>query len=269
VKLFRFPLLAFLIAPGIASAQTATTGLGAAAVPQIERLSLGLGMAVVPQFEGSSDYRVIPAPVFSFDLGTISVRSVGPGIEADLLGTRAFDAGPILRWTGGRDPDDIDNAAVSALPEIDGTFMLGGFVQANFPAGEGVFVSPRLDVLQGLGGGHEGLIAEASVGITKRMDSWTFGGSAGFTYADDTYMDTFFSVAPGSPSGLAAFSAGAGIKDFGVTAFARYTLNENWSVTAVAGYKRLLGDAADSPIVEVAGDANQGFVSLGVSYLFD
>ena len=269
MKHIRLWLLAAALIPGAVSAQTITSGLGAAAIPQFERLGFGLGAAVVPQFEGSSDYRIIPAPGFSFDLGPVSVRSVGPGLEADLFSSRAFDAGPIFRWNGGRDPADIDSMAVSALPQIDGTAMLGGYVQANFPVGEGVFVSPRFDVLQGLGGGHEGLIAEVSVGVVKRMDSWTFGGSAGFTYADDTYMDTFFSVAPASPSGLAAFSAGGGIKDVGVTAFASYAFNENWSVTAVAGYKRLLSDAADSPIAAVEGDPNQAFLSLGVSYLFN
>ncbi len=268
----KFPkvlLFAIALAPTVAGAQTITTGLGAAAIPQFDRLTLGLGAAVFPQFEGSSDYRVLAAPSFSFDLGPVAVRSTGPGIEADLLSSRAFDAGPIFRWDGGRDPADIDSVAVSALPQVDGTALLGGFVQANFPVGGGVFVSPRFDVLKGTGGGHDGLIAEASVGVTKRMDSWTFGGSVGLTYADDTYMDTFFSVAPASPSGLATFTAGSGIKDFGLTAFASYAIDDNWSVTAVAGYKRLLGDAADSPIVTVEGDANQAFLSLGVSYMFN
>ena len=262
-------LLATALTPAAAGAQTITTGLGASAIPQVERLTLGLGAAVVPQFEGASDYRVLAAPSFSFDLGTASVRSTGPGIEADFLSTRAFDAGPIFRWNGGRDPSDTDSVAVSALPEVDGTAMLGGFVQANVLVGEGVFLAPRFDILKGTGGGHEGLIAEASIGLTKRMDRWTVGGSTGITYADDTYMETFFSVAPASPSGLAAFSAGSGIKDVGLTAFASYALDDNWSFTAVAGYKRLLGDAADSPVVDVEGDANQAFLSLGVSYTFN
>ena len=269
MKTFKALLSAAFLCPALAGAQTVTTGLGAAAAPQFERLTVGLGAAVFPQFEGSSDYRVMAAPAFSFDFGPVSVRSTGPGFEADLFGSRAFNAGPILRWNGGRDPADIDNLAVSALPKVDGAVMLGGFAQANVPLGAGLILSPRIDVLQGLDGGHDGLIAEASVGVTKRMEKWTFGGSAGITYADDAYMDAFFSVAPVSPSGLAAFTAGSGIKDIGLTAFASYRYNENWSVTAVAGVKRLMGDAADSPVVSVAGNENQGFLSLGVSYTFN
>lgn len=269
MKLPKVLLFTVALAPTVAGAQTITTGLGAVAIPQFERLTFGLGAAVFPQFEGSSDYRLLVTPSFSFDLGPVRVRSTGPGIEADFVSARAIDVGPIIRWDGGRDPSNIDSIAVSALPEVDGTILIGGFVQANVPIGQGVFVSPRFDILQGTGGGHEGFIAEASVGVTKRMENWTFGGSAGFTYADDIYMDTYFSVAPASPSGLAAFAAGGGIKDFGLTAFASYAVNENWSITAVAGYERVLGDGADSPIVTVEGDANQGFLSLGVSYTFD
>ncbi len=230
---------------------------------------LGLGAAVVPQFEGSSDYRVIPAPVFSFSLGPVGIRSNGPGVEADVIASRAFDAGPVLRWDGGRDPANIDNAAVSALPKIDGSVMLGGFAQFNYPLADGMFLSPRVTVLQGLDGGHEGLIVEGTLGVTRVMDDWTFGGRAGVTYADDDYMNALFSVGPASPSGLAAFNPGPGIKDIGLSVFGTYKLSDNWSVTGVAGYKRLVGDAADSPIVSVAGDENQGFLSLGVSYTFN
>ncbi|MDJ0826305.1 MAG: MipA/OmpV family protein [Rhodobacter sp.] len=243
-----------------------------AALPHVAHAdgpTFGLGAAVVPQFEGSSDYKVFPAPSFAFSLGPFAVRSNGPGAEADLVVSRSIDAGPIMRWNDGRDPADIDNAAVSALPAVDGALMLGGFAQLNYPLADGTILSPRLNVLQGLDGGHEGLIAEASVGVTRRAADWTYGARAGLTFADDDYMDTFFSVGPASPSGLAAFSAGSGIKDVGVMLFANYQITDNWSATAVAGYRRLTGDAADSPIVSVAGNENQGFLSLGFSYTFN
>ena len=37
---------------------------------------------------------------------------------------------------------------------------------------------------------------------------------------------------------------------------------------ALAGYKRLLGQYADSPIVRDAGSANQGFAVAGLTYSF-
>ncbi len=252
--MIRRILAALLLAPTIASA---------------DPLSLGVGVGIGPQFPGSADYRVFPTPFFSFDLGPVSVRSNGPGAEANVPLSRAVAVGPLIRWNGGRDPAKIDNAQVSALPKVDGAFMLGAFTQLNFPIGNNTFLSPRLSFLQGLDGGHEGFLSEGSLGVTRVTNDWTYGGRALVTYADASYMDAFFTVAPASPSGLAAFDAGPGIKDVGFSLFANYKLSDNWSATAIFGYKRLLGDAADSPIVSVAGSENQALISLGVSYTFN
>src|SRR3546814_14450786 len=35
------------------------------------------------------------------------------------------------------------------------------------------------------------------------------------------------------------------------------SLTDHWGLTGLVGYKRLLGDAADSPLVEAPGSANQ------------
>ena len=59
-----------------------------------------------------------------------------------------------------------------------------------------------------------------------------------------------------------------GVKDIGLTLDLDYSLTENWIVTSRAGYKRLLGDAADSPLVEDRGSANQFSVGLSLGYRF-
>lgn len=43
---------------------------------------------------------------------------------------------------------------------------------------------------------------------------------------------------------------------------------ERWSMTAVAGVSRLIGDAADSPIVDALGDATQLTGALLLGYEF-
>ena len=47
-----------------------------------------------------------------------------------------------------------------------------------------------------------------------------------------------------------------------------WSLIESWSPTGIAGYTRMLGDAADSPIVDDAGDANQFRAGVLVNYTF-
>ena len=259
-------------AAGMNKRQTALTSLALLAFSCIAasaETTVGLGAILVPQFEGSSDFTTRVAPSFSFKSDEISVRSAGPGLEADLLSSRAFDAGPILRYNFGRTGANIDNAQVSALPDIDGGIELGGYAQLNFPVGGfKTFLSPRVSVVQGVQGGATGTQVEAGIGLLRLQGDWTLGARASTIYANADYMTTNFGVGAGSASGLAPFNAGAGIKDVGLSLFANYKINEQFSITGVAGYKVLMNDAADSPIVSVAGSNEQMFVSVGISFGF-
>ncbi|KMW58978.1 Outer membrane protein V [Candidatus Rhodobacter oscarellae] len=238
---------------------------GAAAQAQADPARVGLGAALVPQYAGAEDYRVIVTPSFAFSLGEVEVQSRGPAVQVDLVSRRGLDAGPVLRWDGGRDPSRIDSAAVSALPEVDGTLMLGGFVELGFPVAEGTFLGPRLEALQGVSGGHDGLLVEASLGLTRLSGDWVTGARASVVYADDALMDSAFFVGAGSPSGLAAYNPGGGLRDIGLSVFASYQLSDEWSVSGALGITQLVGEAADSPIVS---SKTQGVLSFGLSYTF-
>ena len=234
------------------------------------QLSIGLGTIATPQFEGSKDYTFMVAPILGFKNDRVSVRMNGAGFEADLLSSRAIDAGPILRYNFGRRLAGIDNAQVKALPAISSGIELGGYAQVNIPVGGfSTFISPRIAIVQGVQGGALGTQVEGGVGILRLQGAWTFGARASTTYATADFMNSRFGVPAGSPSGLASFTAGAGIKDVGISLFTSYKINDSLSVTGVAGYKVLMGDAANSPIVRVAGTENQGFLSLGLTYNFN
>ncbi len=81
-------------------------------------------------------------------------------------------------------------------------------------------------------------------------------------------MSTYFDVsaADAAASGLSTFSAESGLKDVGVGLMGIVHLSLNWHVGGAPFYKRLLGDAADSPVVDDAGDANQIFAGLSLLY---
>ena len=87
--------------------------------------------------------------------------------------------------------------------------------------------------------------------------------------ASDDYMDTYFGVtaAEAATSGLPAFDPDGGVKGVGVEAEARYALTRHWAIRGKAGYERLLGDAADSPISR-AGSRDQFNAALGLTYRF-
>jgi MipA family protein len=73
-------------------------------------------------------------------------------------------------------------------------------------------------------------------------------------------MDNYFGVS-GSAVGLADFDADAGFKDVYVEVGLKADLDERWSARTTLRYSRLIGDAADSPIVE-SEDQFQGLFGL-------
>ena len=61
----------------------------------------------------------------------------------------------------------------------------------------------------------------------------------------------------------------AGFKDVGVNVNVNFEIAEGWSATGLVSYKRLVGEAAASPIVEGPGGSKDQFMALaGVSYDF-
>jgi outer membrane scaffolding protein for murein synthesis (MipA/OmpV family) len=82
-------------------------------------------------------------------------------------------------------------------------------------------------------------------------------------------MSTYFGVTPAESAAsggmLAPYSPGAGFQSVGVLARVEYDLTERTTFHARAGWQRLIGDAADSPIVSAA---DQFTVGAGLSHKF-
>ncbi len=231
------------------------------------KVKVGGGAMLAPDYQGSDDYEFKPIPDIEINyrdalvlkntaLSYDAMRAISPGSN--------WKAGPRARYVFGRDQDD--NAALRGLGDVDPSVEVGGFV------GYGVGPwSGELSVMQDVADGHDGLIAEVSGGygfrFTPRLGARV---SAGVTYADDSYMQSYFGVTPSQAarSGYAAQDADAGFKDAGLTLGLTYGLTENWALGGFLGYTRLLGDAADSQIVDREGSANQIRTGLTLSYTF-
>ena len=65
-----------------------------------------------------------------------------------------------------------------------------------------------------------------------------------------------------------AFHPGAGLRTVGLGAAVSYDWSPEWRTTLYYKYDRLVGDAAQSPIVRLYGSANQMTFGLGIHYSF-
>jgi outer membrane protein len=235
-------------------------------VPNAEktrRVTLGLGVAAVPEYEGSEDYMAVPVPIVRVDWQSRRYAEIsGTRLRVNVLsGVAKLQAGPIFNYNIGR--DDIDNDRVDALRTIDNTIEGGGF--ATFVAGRW---KTYLEFLTDVDDEHDGSVftfRESYRQSLKNQRLLTFNFS--FTYADDDYMETFFGIDADNAarSGLRTFDAEAGFKDVQVSVVFRTKLSKGWNIAYSLGYKRLLGDAADSPVVDDEGSAGRVFGAIIVS----
>ena len=118
-------------------------------------------------------------------------------------------------------------------------------------------------------GSHNGWTAGVSGYVMRPVArAVTLAGGAAATYGSGNYMDTYFGVTPEDSlaSGLPVYRAGAGARDVRGWIVGTLHLSPRWHVGAGFLYARLLGDAADSPIVDERGNANQWIYGAGALY---
>ncbi|WP_440958326.1 MipA/OmpV family protein [Oceanicaulis sp. LC35] len=262
-------LTAALGAPlGVAEAQMAE---GSQSSP-MPRNYVAAGAAMLPDYAGSDDYRVIPFGAARFELGGVSFRTQGPGLAASLYESGPWELGAYVRWSGGR--DDVEDEVVDRMRDVDSSLITGGYARLTLAENVlserdrfGLGVDLGVDAL----GNFDGLAWSASADYGVRVSRGVFAAlSASVSGFSDDYADTLFSVdaADAAATGLALYTAEGGVRDVGVTAIVDVAVSQSWSVTGVAGYSRLLGDYADSPIVSVRGSEDQVFLGLALGRRF-
>jgi MipA family protein len=233
--------------------------------------TIGLGAAVVPRYEAGDEYFVVPNIPLRLQYKGFQLNTRGLGLELDVIPHRGVDFGPVISFRNGR--RDANSRQIAALDEVNPALELGGFLQLNSPPilkrQDSAYV--RANVLQDVTGSHEGLVATGSLGYSVAVTpKIRIGGEVNGSLASTPFMRTFYSVsAPESTrSGLGPFRASGGARDVGIIGFIGYAFNKEWGLRLLGGYSRLVGDAADSPITQGPGNANRGFMSVGVTYNF-
>lgn len=233
---------------------------------------VGVGVGTAPDYVGSDDYVVIPQLTARIARRGIQYEFEGLGGRIDVSRREGFGYGPAARFRFGRD-SDVDDPVVSLLDPVDESFEIGAFVRFGQPVGLATADQAvvRLDVLADVADGHSGVVADLSAAYTFRPApplGITIGASAGF--GSDSFTDAYFSVSPVEAlrTGLPAYRADGGLTSIGLNLVATYQFTQTWGAIGFVSASRLMGDAADSPIVEQRGSRAQYVGGLGLSYSF-
>lgn len=228
------------------------------------RVRLGLGGQMEPEFIGSDDLEL--GPLWDVDIarGDNPFRFEAPddnfGIR--LFNKNGFSAGPTANVEGSR-----KNKHVGApVGKVDTTIEVGAF--AEYQPNESIRL--RADLRKGVNG-HEGLVGSIGADrIWRDGDRYVFSIGPRVLFSDGKYQRAYFGVdsAAALASGLTAYRPGGGIHALAATSGLSYQFNPRFGMFGYARYERLVGNAAESPIVREFGSRNQLSGGIGLSYTF-
>jgi outer membrane protein len=229
-------------------------------------LTVGPGVRLRPEFPGAKDGELALFPL-------IQVRKAGTdptfstpdqSLGVSLVRSEGFRAGPALRLGERRDEED----AIEGIGSVKRSIEVGGFAEA--------YLSPGLRArgeLRKAFRGHKGLLADlgADMIVGKVTDPFHLSIGPRARLADKKYVRAFYGIDAQQSllTGLPLHEAEGGLHSVGALASAKYRMNGGFGLQGYARYDRLLGDAADSPLVRSSvGSRNQFQIGAGVTYSF-
>ncbi|MEP3027007.1 MAG: MipA/OmpV family protein [Pseudoruegeria sp.] len=205
------------------------------------------GQAARPYF-GSDDIELGPDVGFRFDFVQFP-----NGLQYSSGNSVGFGQGWGLRGSARYIPerDSTEYSELAGLDDVDWAWELG--LGAGYEAEDYRFYGV---VRYGLIG-HNAFVGEIGADyIVRPADGWTLTAGPRLLLGSGDYTDTYFGITGDESvsSGLAAYDPDGGLVEAGLEVSARYDFNERWGVEGILSYNKLLGDAADSPIVEQGSD---------------
>jgi outer membrane scaffolding protein for murein synthesis (MipA/OmpV family) len=270
-------LTALLLAPAPALAQDGTEEPVQDAPPELGQdeeiqepqgwtIAIGGGLQIDPKYPGADSYRLNPWV-------TGSIRRFGTPLPFEapddghgfvlLPRTSKINFGPDVRFVNERDEDDVG----AAVGRVGLTVEAGAFVEA-YPLD---FFRLRAAGRLGIGG-HKGLVGDLAADfIIRDRDTHIFSIGPRLRWGDNTFHDAYFGITPtiAANTGLPAFNPDGDFFAIGVMAGYTQMLSRHWGLQAFAGYDRLRGDAADSPIVRNFGSRDQFRAGAAIFYTFN
>ena len=248
--------LAGLAAPLGARAQSDASEPGSTGA----KFTLGAGAVFLPRFEGSDEYKLRGLPLISYRNGRFFADAFR-GIGYDVSPVQGLQFGPVVSYRFGRKESDADR--LRGLGSVNNGADLGAFVRWDFRP---FFLHATLK--QGLGGDVTGAQMNLGAGYSMSLspaDRLVFDASV--DWADREVMQAYFGVtgAQAARSGLAAYSADAGVRRYGIGALWTHSFTPQWSSSVGVAVYRLGDEAANSSITQ---DRNAAALSVGVAYRF-
>jgi MipA family protein len=228
------------------------------------RVRVGLGAQSRPEFIGADSNKWSPLVDFSVQKGSEPFDFEAPddGFDIELFSEEGFSLGPVANLQGNRKDSEVG----APLGKVSTTFEAGAFAQ--YQASDSVRL--RMELRKGIGG-HEGIVGNLGVDhIWRKGDRYIFSLGPRLLFANARYQRAWFGVdsEASSASGLAEYRPGGGVYGIAGTGGIHHQLGRDLGLFGYARFERLIGDAANSPVIRELGSRNQISAGAGLTYTF-
>jgi outer membrane protein len=253
-------LLVALLWPSISLADAPDS---ASPDPDAATFALGVGVERLPSFPGASSHRNEPIPYVDFEWPDHVSLSTLDGLQVDLIGGSVLHGGVFGDYQWGRDTKDLSPRLREKLNPLSPRLTAGGYLEWQ--------LTKQIDVGTNLS--HDINGAGAYLNVYAEWDLpkvWLIEHSLQVRWQamNGPAMARFFGITPAQASLLAVPSwrpgTGSQLADLEYDVFV--PTSEHTGVALALTYGRLLGNAADSPLVTHFGSATQISESLAFVY---
>jgi MipA family protein len=256
------PLLAAMVTLALVSAAQASAQAESVATDKEEnfRYLVGASLASVPEYDGASQRKFKIRSLWAARFGRIRVATsggsallgfgregVGAGASTQLIEGKKWRVGLSLRIDSGRDSGAA--RTTQGLPDVKRTLRARVNASYSFTKDWNAGVSLSQDLL----GRRGGMTAGLDVGWRfYRSEETEWATGVGLSAGNGLNLRSYFGV-PASAvaaTGLPLYEPGAGLRGVSFGVGFKHALDKHWFVFGGAGVSRLLGPAADSPLVQ-------------------
>ena len=243
-------------------------------VPVFEKLDRTLwivtltdNLQATPRSPGSDQYTAVGYPGIGIREAGTPQRFSTPddGVSFSIYDSARFRFGPTARYVPGRYFAD-DRRHLFGLRDAGFAVEPGAFVE-YYPVS---WLRARGELRHGIFG-HHGFVGSVGLDVIQPLDRFQFSIGPRFNFGDEAFARRYFGVTPIEAlvnNRISAFTPGSYATTGGLGALT-YTFSEQWAATGYAGYNRILGSTANSPLVRRGfGSPNQYVFGAKVDYAF-
>jgi outer membrane scaffolding protein for murein synthesis (MipA/OmpV family) len=241
-------------------------------------MSVGVAPLYAPVWQGSRDMGLSIFPDLRLNYRDDVFLSVPDGLGWNAVNRDGWKLGPLMklrfgrRETTGGSPFLVTGGsdALIGMGDVGTAGEAGGFAQYALAGGK---LRARAEVRQGFGG-HEGLVADMSLGWNDAIGSprsgWRYGLGVRAAFSDRDFSNVYFGVngAQATATGLAISQTGGGLVSMGVNGSLTRITGRKTAITLFVGHDRLGDTVARSSLIRMRGQRGQTAVGLAYGYRF-